>query len=54
MQEDNNGPGLRAQRCRWRQNRYRTLMEWLFAASEEQREAMVDLMVEEELGRKRN
>ena len=45
---------LRAQRCRWRQNRYKTLMEWFFTASPEQREASIELFVEEELGRKRN
>ncbi len=56
MQEDTDEPvvSLRAQRRRWRQDRYRTLMEWFATASPEQEEAMIDLFVEEQLGRKRN
>jgi hypothetical protein len=56
MQDDTAEPeiSLRAQRRRWRQDRYRTLMELFATASPEQEEAMIDLFVEEQLGRKRN
>ena len=56
MQEDEEEPevSLRAQRRRWKSNREKTLREWLATATKEQHEAVIELFVEEELGRKRN